>query len=122
MGVEAGAGEAAYEQIIAELAQSPKLRSRALHGLTRIALSKARGEEEAVVCYEAATGEQVWVTSVPALFEERTGDGPRATPEFRDLAIKYGMKPVCVDLEKPIWEAMKYLMKVTLLNITDQKI
>ena len=37
----------AYEQIIAELAQSPKLRSRALHGLTRIALSKARGEEEA---------------------------------------------------------------------------
>ncbi|MFC2165857.1 hypothetical protein ACFLT2_12790 [Acidobacteriota bacterium] len=34
-----------------------------------------------------------------------------STPEFRDLGIKYGMKPVSVDLEQPIWEAMKHFMK-----------
>jgi len=34
-----------------------------------------------------------------------------ATPEFRDMAIKHGMKPVCADLEQPIWEAMKHFMK-----------
>ncbi len=34
-----------------------------------------------------------------------------STPEFRDMAIKYGMKSVCADLGKPIWKAMKHFMK-----------
>jgi len=34
-----------------------------------------------------------------------------ATPELRDMGIKYGMKPVCADIEKPIWETMKHFMK-----------
>jgi hypothetical protein len=34
-----------------------------------------------------------------------------ATPEFRDMALKYGMKSICSEIEKPIWEAMKYFMK-----------
>ncbi len=33
-----------------------------------------------------------------------------STPEFRDMAIKYGMQSVCADLGKPIWEAMKHFM------------
>ncbi len=40
-----------------------------------------RGKEEAVVCYDLATGKQRWVHSYPAFFTEQLGgDGPRATP------------------------------------------
>jgi len=41
-----------------------------------------RGEQEAVVCYAVATGEQVWINLVEARFVERMGNGPRATPTF----------------------------------------
>lgn len=41
-----------------------------------------RGAEETVVCYEAATGEEVWVNRATALFEEMMGGGPRATPTY----------------------------------------
>lgn len=40
-----------------------------------------RGESEAVVCYDLATGEQRWVHTDAACFRSPTaGDGPRATP------------------------------------------
>jgi outer membrane protein assembly factor BamB len=43
------------------------------------------GEQEAVVCYEAATGKKVWVHEDAARFEETvSGAGPRATPTFAD--------------------------------------
>jgi outer membrane protein assembly factor BamB len=40
-----------------------------------------RGEEEVVVCYDAATGRERWRYAYPAHFSERLGgEGPRATP------------------------------------------
>ena len=41
-----------------------------------------RGAEEAVVCYEAATGSEVWSNLIPERFDEVMGSGPRATPTF----------------------------------------
>jgi hypothetical protein len=42
-----------------------------------------RGEKETVVCYDAQTGEPVWVHEDTARFEESvSGAGPRATPTF----------------------------------------
>jgi outer membrane protein assembly factor BamB len=43
-----------------------------------------RGAEEAVVCYDAATGRQRWAHAYEALFHDPTGDGPRATPTIAD--------------------------------------
>jgi outer membrane protein assembly factor BamB len=46
-----------------------------------------RGENEAVVCYDRATGRERWGYSYPALFhrsEPMGGDGPRATPTIAD--------------------------------------
>jgi outer membrane protein assembly factor BamB len=40
-----------------------------------------RRDQEAVVCYDTATGKERWVYSYPAFFQESMGgDGPRATP------------------------------------------
>jgi hypothetical protein len=42
-----------------------------------------RGENEAVVCYDATTGSEVWAHTDMARFEESvSGPGPRATPTF----------------------------------------
>ncbi|GMW02406.1 MAG: hypothetical protein AMXMBFR84_35420 [Candidatus Hydrogenedentota bacterium] len=41
-----------------------------------------RFDDEAVVCYGAATGDEIWLTAVKARFEDSTGSGPRATPTF----------------------------------------
>lgn len=41
-----------------------------------------RGPGEAVVCYEAATGAEVWSNLIPERFEDVMGSGPRATPSF----------------------------------------
>lgn len=43
-----------------------------------------RGDGELVVCYEADTGEQVWVNKIESRFHDMMGDGPRATPTFVD--------------------------------------
>jgi outer membrane protein assembly factor BamB len=44
-----------------------------------------RGEVEAVVCYDADTGEEVWVHADQDRFKEKvSGVGPRATPTFHD--------------------------------------
>jgi outer membrane protein assembly factor BamB len=42
-----------------------------------------RGPDEAVVCYNAATGDEVWEFKTPARFKEAiSGAGPRATPNI----------------------------------------
>ena len=47
-----------------------------------------RGENEAVVCYELATGNEVWVQQRQGRFEEAMGGpGPRATPSLGDGAV-----------------------------------
>jgi outer membrane protein assembly factor BamB len=44
-----------------------------------------RGEEEAVTCYELATGRLLWLhTNRAHFFEWQGGDGPRATPTFHE--------------------------------------
>jgi outer membrane protein assembly factor BamB len=39
-----------------------------------------RDDQEAVVCYDRATGRQRWIHAYPASFRDPTGNGPRATP------------------------------------------
>ncbi len=47
-----------------------------------------RGENEAVVCYDAATGKELWVHEDKARFkEDLAGVGPRGTPTFADGRI-----------------------------------
>jgi outer membrane protein assembly factor BamB len=47
-----------------------------------------RSEREAIVCYQAATGDEVWDHSDPErFFEALAGAGPRATPTFADGRI-----------------------------------
>jgi outer membrane protein assembly factor BamB len=49
-----------------------------------------RGDNEAVVCMEAATGAEVWSYSYPARFVDQTqvsGVGPRSTPTFANGKI-----------------------------------
>jgi hypothetical protein len=47
-----------------------------------------RGENEAVVCYDATTGKQVWEASQPSRFFEALGGlGPRATPTIAQGAV-----------------------------------
>jgi outer membrane protein assembly factor BamB len=49
----------------------------------RLFTQEQRREKETVVCYEAATGKQVWVHEDRARFSETvSGAGPRATPTF----------------------------------------
>lgn len=51
----------------------------------RLCTQEQRDENEVVVCYEAATGEPVWLHSYPARFWEAMGGlGPRATPTYHD--------------------------------------
>ena len=47
-----------------------------------------RGPNEAVVCYDLATGKEVWVQQREARFDESMGGpGPRATPTLADGAV-----------------------------------
>lgn len=43
-----------------------------------------RGNDEAVVCYDRATGHERWVQAYPAAFRHVTGTGPRSTPTIAD--------------------------------------
>lgn len=50
-------------------------------GGSRLFTQEQRGPREAVVCYEAATGRELWAYTVDARFDEPLGGpGPRATP------------------------------------------
>ena len=54
----------------------------------RLFTQEQRGEMETVVCYEAATGKELWVHSDQARFWEAvSGAGPRATPTFANGRI-----------------------------------
>jgi outer membrane protein assembly factor BamB len=51
----------------------------------RIYTQEQRGEKEAVVCFDAATGEERWVHADATRFTEAIGGpGPRSTPTFHD--------------------------------------
>ncbi|MBI3856263.1 MAG: PQQ-like beta-propeller repeat protein, partial [Planctomycetes bacterium] len=68
-----------------------------------------RGDSEAVVCYDAETGQELWSHRNAARFEEGiAGPGPRATPTFREGRIySLGAKGHLACLEaatgKPVW-------------------
>jgi outer membrane protein assembly factor BamB len=68
-----------------------------------------RGEHEAVVCYDAATGNEVWEHSDPErFFEALAGAGPRATPTFADgriyaMGAKGRLTCLAASDGKPIW-------------------
>lgn len=54
-------------------------------GYGRLYTLEQRGGEEAVTCYDAETGTELWVHAYPARFvEELGGDGPRSTPTLHD--------------------------------------
>jgi outer membrane protein assembly factor BamB len=70
-----------------------------------------RGESEAVVCYDAETGKELWAHSETARFSEGvSGVGPRATPTFHQGRIyAYGANGIlsCLDATngKAIWSS-----------------
>jgi outer membrane protein assembly factor BamB len=82
-----------------------------------------RRDEEAVVCYDAATGKERWTYSYPAHFKENLGGpGPRATPAISEcrredkgatvrhlqvFSVGAAGKLVCLDFDtgKLEWEA-----------------
>ncbi len=54
----------------------------------RLYTQEQRGAEEAVICYDAATGVELWVHGDNARFTETmAGPGPRATPTFHEGKI-----------------------------------
>jgi outer membrane protein assembly factor BamB len=62
----------------------PGWSSFALAG-NRLCTEEQRGEDEVVVCYDAATGEPIWLHAYSARFWEALGGaGPRATPTYHD--------------------------------------
>jgi outer membrane protein assembly factor BamB len=75
----------------------------------RVFTQEQRGDQEAIVCFDAATGDEVWAHEDPARFEEAMGGpGPRATPTFADgriYALGATGKLNCLDAAtgKPVW-------------------
>jgi outer membrane protein assembly factor BamB len=62
--------------------------------------AEQRRDEEAIVCYDRATGRQRWVYSYPEHFRDITGDGPRATPTIhKGRVYNFGAtgELVCLD-------------------------
>ena len=54
----------------------------------RLYTQEQRKDDEAVVCYNGDTGEEIWVHLDPARFSEVVaGPGPRATPTFHDSKV-----------------------------------
>jgi outer membrane protein assembly factor BamB len=54
----------------------------------RLVTQEQRGEQEAVVCYQAATGKELWTHEDRARFWDTvSGAGPRATPTFANGRI-----------------------------------
>jgi outer membrane protein assembly factor BamB len=78
-------------------------------GADRLFTQEQRGESEAVVCYHAGTGKEVWRQTVQTRFTEVvSGAGPRATPTIADGRLyTMGAKATlnCLDAAtgEPIW-------------------
>lgn len=54
----------------------------------RLFTQEQRGEDEAVVCYDAQSGQELWAHADRERFDEPlSGPGPRATPAFADGRI-----------------------------------
>ncbi|HKB04136.1 MAG TPA: PQQ-binding-like beta-propeller repeat protein [Gemmataceae bacterium] len=75
----------------------------------RLFTQEQHGDREAVVCYDAATGQEVWSHEDPGRFwESVSGAGPRATPTFVDGRLyTFGATGIlnCLDAAtgKPHW-------------------
>jgi outer membrane protein assembly factor BamB len=84
--------------------------SLAIFGPVAVTIEQRR-DNEAVVCYEAPTGQELWVYNHPASFTEPLGGpGPRATPTIADGKVySLGAKGhlVCLELAtgKWVWSA-----------------
>lgn len=79
-----------------------------------------RGEREAVICYQASSGDEVWVhtsqTSQERFDESLSGSGPRATPAFHENRIYvYGAKCLLECLDATNGEAVwtQAVLKIT---------
>jgi outer membrane protein assembly factor BamB len=61
---------------------------------SHVVTQEQRGDVEVVACYDAATGDEIWVHEEPARFEETlSGAGPRGTPTFSEGRIySFGAK------------------------------
>ncbi len=77
----------------------------------RLFTQEQRGDNEAVVCLDAQTGEEVWSYEYPARFWEAiAGAGPRATPTLADDGVfALGAQGMLVRLDrrsgKLVWKA-----------------
>ena len=75
----------------------------------RLFTQEQRGKQEAVICYHAKTGAELWVHANEIRFEEAVaGPGPRATPTFHEgklYTLGATGKLDCLDAStgKPIW-------------------
>lgn len=81
-----------------------------IHVSGRLFTQEQRGDNEAVSCYDAATGGLIWMRKDIVRFNDVvSGAGPRATPEYADGRIyTYGSKAIlnCLDAESGglIWQ------------------
>lgn len=69
----------------------------------------SRENRECMICLQAATGEEIWSVELDDNFENRWGDGPRATPTVvgnRVLAMSANGNLACVDRKagKILWK------------------
>lgn len=77
----------------------------------RLFTQEQRGEEEAIVCLDAKSGETIWADTYPGRFYEVVGNaGPRGTPTFdagRIFALGATGKLTAVDAStgKRLWQA-----------------
>jgi outer membrane protein assembly factor BamB len=75
----------------------------------RVYTQEQRDKIEAVVCFDAATGKEIWSHEVETRFtEDVSGAGPRATPTFHDgkiYALQAKGQLVCLDATtgKKLW-------------------
>ncbi len=80
-----------------------------------------RGASECVVCYQVATGEELWCHIEPVRFEDEHGDGPRSTPTiYNDRVLSMGANGTltCLKLRtgELVWK------RETLTNPEDQNL